>query len=265
MSDDGEKRETIEELVERLIREHDDRTSPDLIAGDHQDYRRAKGLLTACAEKVIIQECFLAEGKSIKQDYMNRRILHSFILQYGWDYSLEVRHNGGTLVWVNAIAWGRAHLADPVETILVPADEVEGGQYLLVRDADERARKKLRERDMLSLRVEKEGMISGQKKTRLRSASEVEDLDAVYIIVDPKRPGSCKVGAGNGNCNDRLVAAKLWTNYEAQLMHVEPVGPGMGLKVEKQVHRELDKDFLVNGEWVQCNFSVAKAVVESLG
>ena len=37
------------------------------------------------------------------------------------------------------------------------------------------------------------------------------------------------------------------------------------LKVEKQVHRELGKDFLINGEWVQCNFSVAKAVVESWG
>jgi hypothetical protein len=154
-----EGRETSHELVERLIQEHIDKTSPDLIAGDYQDYRRAKGLLTACAEKVIIQECLLAEGKRVHRSHIQRKILETFIRTYGWDYSLEVRHDGGAIAWVNAIAWARANLASPKEKILEKEGDVEGGDYLLVRDAEELARKKLRERDMLALRAEKEKVI----------------------------------------------------------------------------------------------------------
>jgi hypothetical protein len=39
----------------------------------------------------------------------------------------------------------------------------------------------------------------------------------------------------------------------------------MGLKVEGIVRRQLEKNFRVNREWVHCNYTVAKAVLESWG
>jgi hypothetical protein len=147
----------------------------------------------------------------------------------------------------------------------VKANDVPGGHYLLVAGAEEIARKKLQEESMHSARAEKERELTGPKKKRKRAEAEVDESDAVYIIIDPKRPRCCKIGAGNGKRLARLSEAKLWTNGEAELKHVEPVGSGKALRVESSVHYELGKIYPVNGEWVDCKYSTAVPVLEAWG
>ena len=135
----------------------------------------------------IIEECLLA-GKMVDRENMERKLLKKFMLTRGWHESLEVRLNNGHVRWVHSIAWAREKLAHPEVKILVKANDVPGGHYLLVAGAEEIARKKLQEESMHSARAEKERELTGPKKKRKRAEAEVDESDAVYIIIDPKRP-----------------------------------------------------------------------------
>jgi hypothetical protein len=259
---DQKTSETIDERVERLMRERHDGASLDVIAGHYEEYLHEFRLLTAHSKRVILLEC-LSNGSIVKCNFMERKILTTFMDTHVWYPSLEVRFEGGLIRWVNAIAHARKELVN--EEKLMKADKVPGHGFLLVTGAEEIARKTLHDQDMESIRTEKETELNGAKKKRKRAEAEVEDPDAVYIIVDPKRPGCCKIGAGNGKCLARLSVARLWTNGEAELKHVEPVGSGKALRVEHSVRYELGKTYRVNGEWVDCKFSTAVPVLESWG
>ena len=254
--------EEIDELIERLISERRDRTSLDVIAGRFEEYVHEFRLLSAHAKWIIVLEC-LSSGPVVKHDDMERRILKTFTIDHGWYPSLEVRFEGGSLRWVNAIAHARRQLVN--ETILMKEEDVGGHDYLLVAGAEEIARKKLQEQAVHAARVEKEKELNTPKTKRKRAEAEIDESDAVYIIVDPKRPGCCKIGAGSGKCLARLREAKLWTNGEAELKHVEPVGSGKALRVESSVRYELGKNYRVNGEWVDCKYSTALPVLEAWG
>jgi hypothetical protein len=256
--------ETIDERIDRLMKERREKTSPNLLAGKYEEFDQVKGVLTAFAETFVIEEC-LSAGKMVDRECMERKLLKKFMLTRGWDLSLEVRLNNGHVRWAHSIAWARERLAHPEVRILVKADDVPGRHYLLVANAEEIARKKLQEENMQSVRAEKEKELNGPKKKRKRAEAEIDESDAVYIIFDSKRPGCCKIGAGNGKCLARHREAKLWTNGEAELKHVEPVGSGRALRVESSVRYELGKDYRVNGEWVDCKYSTAVPVLEAWG
>ena len=224
--------ETIDDRIERLVVERRDRTSSDVIAGHYDEYIHEKRLLTAHAERIIMEEC-LSNGPIVDRDDMERKILRTFMSTQGWYPSLEVRFEGGSIRWINAIAFARKYLVD--ENVLMKKNNVPGHDYMLVTGAEEIARKKLQEQIMRSIQREKEKDLNGPKKKLKRAEAEVSQSDAVYIIFDQKRPGCCKIGAGNGKCLGRLGEAKLWTNGEAELKHVEPVGSGMGQRVERKV------------------------------
>ena len=132
--------------------------------------------------------------------------------------------------------------------------------------AEHMVQKHLHEQEVQALRARHEQADGSPKKKWKRVETEVEDCNAIYIMLDPKRPDCCKIGAGNGNCKARETVAQLWTDGEAKLVHVEPIGSGLALRAETSARKKLERaGHRVNGEWVHCKWSLAVPVLEALG
>ena len=212
------------------------------------------------SEIVMLTECSNANGKRVDHNYLEWNILKTYMAVGHWHpYFERTFSTRGHIRWVNAIAWARERLV--VDTILEDKKNVQDGDYLLVADIAKVERRLLRQEKALGELATKELTLGQDIKKRKRVASDVSESDAVYIIVDPRRPKCCKIGAGNGDCQSRLREAKLWTNDEAELKVVEHVGSGRGLRIEWEVRRELRVKYLGQGEWVECSYLEALPVL----
>ena len=172
--------------------------------------------------------------------------------------------SGGILKWSNAVDWARVDLVK--DGLLMRATDVPGSGYQLVTGAEHMVQKHLREQEVQALRARDEQADGSPKKKRKRVEAEVEDCNAIYIMFDPKRPDRCKIGAGNGDCTARQTEARLWTDGEAKLVHVEHIGSGYARKAEDSARKQLGfKGHRVNGEWVHCKWSLAVPILQALG
>ena len=74
-----------------------------------------------------MEEC-LSNGPIVDSDDMERKILRTFMSTQGWYPSLEVRFEGGSIRWINAIAFARKYLVD--ENVLMKENDVPGHDYM---------------------------------------------------------------------------------------------------------------------------------------
>ena len=204
-----------------------------------------------------------SSGGIVSRDYVARTILKTFMGTHKWRESLEVRFEGGNIRWVNAVAHARKELVR--EEILKRAEAVPGGGYELLTGAEDMARRQIHEQEVQALRADKEPASVSPKQKRKRAETEVEDSDAVYIMFDPKRPGSARSARAMETAWHDYARRGFGTNGDAELRLVEPVGSGLALKVEFSVRYELSKKYPVSGEWVDCKYSTAVLVLETWG
>ncbi len=265
MTNSSDRQSEIEELIERLMAEKHNRTSVEVITNNSEEWDHDIAVMRNHARRIILMELeYRPPGTIVPCDFMDRLILRTFLATHARRPSLEVRLKGGNLRWVNGVAWARADLVKDV--LLMRADAVSGGDYQLVTGAKEMVQKHLRELEVQALRAQQEHADGSPKQKRKRIGADVEDPDTIYIMFDPKRPDRCKIGAGNGDCKARETEAKRWTNGEAKLVHVQHIGSGLALKAETSARKKLElAGHRVNDEWVECNWSVAKPILEALG
>lgn len=252
VNEDHNHEEFIDERIERLRTERYQRTSS-LFYGRKEDFMDVWRQLSFHAETTILNECSKANKERVNLDYMEWVILKTYMEYFGWHPYFERRFSRrGQIRWVNAIAWARERLV--TSEFLMDKDKVPNGDYLLVVDAEKAEQRRLRQQKTLIELSMKDKSLNVEISKRKRIEFEVRDPDAVYIIVDPRHPNCCKIGAGNGDCRARERVAKLWTNEAAELMLAEPVGAGRGFRIEWEARGELQRKFGGRGEWVECNY-----------
>lgn len=82
--------------------------------------------------------------------------------------------------------------------------------------------------------------------------------NAVYIMADRRHLEWIKIGCGIGDCKQRESEARRWTRFRAELVHVVPVGPERGWRVEQRTHQILaDKRCKSKSEWFRCGVEIA--------
>jgi hypothetical protein len=239
MTDNVDRHRENEELIERLMAEKRTRSGVNVITNNSEEWDHDHAFMRHHASRAILAE--LAErqplGAIVEKDWMERHILRTFLSAYPWRLSLEFRLNGGHVKWPSAVDWARVDLCNDKVKLLMKARDVPGSGYQLVAGAEHLARKALHEQEVQALRALREQTDGSPKKTWKRVEAEVEDCNAIYIMFDPKRPDRCKIGAGNGDCKARQTEAQLWTDGEAKLVHVEPIGSGYARKAEDSARK----------------------------
>jgi hypothetical protein len=266
MANDTERQGENEELIDRLTTEKRTRSNENVRTNNSEEWDHDHALMRHHAARAILME--LGEhsppGAIVEKDFMERQILRTFLANHAWRPSLGLRLNGGNVKWANAVDWARKDLGD--EKLLMRATDVPGSGYQLLAGAEHLARNALHEQEVQALRNLHEQADYSRKIMRKRVETEVEDCNAIYIMFDPKRPDRCKIGAGNGDCKARETEARLWTDGEAKIVHVEHIGSGYARKAEESARKQLGfKGHRVNGEWVHCKWSFAKPILEALG
>ena len=265
MTNNSDRQREIEELIERLMAEKHNRTSAEVITNNSKEWDHDHAVMRYHAAPIILTELGCRPpGTMVPKDFMERHILRSFLASHPWRELLELRLNGGILKWANAVDWARGDLVK--DKFLMKAPDVPGSGYQLVTGAEHMVQEHLREQEVQALRARHELADKSPKKKRKRVGAEVEDCNAIYIMFDPKRPDRCKIGAGNGDCKARETEAKRWTDGEAKLVHVEHIGSGLAQKAETSARKQLElAGHRVNDEWVECKWSLAVPVLETLG
>jgi hypothetical protein len=265
MTNNSDRQRAIEELIERLMAEKNNRTSVDVITNNSEEWDHDHAVMRNHAAPIILTELeYCPPGAIVPKNFMERHILRTFLASHTWRPSLELRLNGGILKWSNVVDWARGDLVN--DGLLMRATDVPGSGYQLVTGAQYMVQKHLREHEVQALRARDEQADGSPKKKRKRVEAEVEDCNAIYIMFDPKRPDRCKIGAGNGDCIARQTEARRWTDGEAKLVHVEHIGSGYALKAEDSARKQLGfKGHRVNGEWVHCKWSLAVPILQALG
>lgn len=265
MTDNCDRQRAVEELIDRLMAEKHNRTSDDVITNNSEEWDHDRRVMRNHAARVILAEFeYRPPGTIVPKDFMERHILRAFLASHAWRPSLEVRLNGGVLGWSKSIDWARGNLV--TDKLLMGATDVPGSGYQLMSGAEHMVQKYLREQEVQALGAFHEQADGLPKLKRKRVEAEVEDCNAIYIMFDPKRPDRCKIGAGNGDCTARQTVARLWTDSEAKLVHVEHIGSGYALKAEVSARKQLElKGYRVNGEWVHCKWPLAVPVLQALG
>jgi hypothetical protein len=268
MTDHIDRQRENDELIERLMAEKRTRSSVNVITNNSVEWDDDHAFMRHRASRTILTELSERQppGAVVEKDWMERHILRTFLSTYPWRPSLEFRLNGGHVKWASAVDWARVDLCNDKVKLLMKARDVPGSGYQLVAGAEHLARKAMYEQEVQALRALHEQTDGSAKKTWKRVEAEVEDCNAIYIMFDPKRPDRCKIGAGNGNCIARQTEARLWTDGEAKLVHVEHVGSGLAKKAEDSARKQLGfKGHRVNGEWVYCKWSLAVPILQALG
>lgn len=254
-----------EELVQRLMAEKQNRTSVNVITNNSEEWDHDHAVMRNHAAPIILRELQdRPPGTIVPKDFMERRILRTFLDRYAWRSSLELRLNGGNVKWFNAVNWARGDLVN--DKLLMRAPDVPDSGYQLVTGAEHMVQEHLHGQEVQLLRALHEQADASPKKKRKRVEAEVEDCNAIYIMFDPKRPDRCKIGAGNSDCTARQTEARRWTDGEAKLVHVEHIGSGLALKAEFSARKRLELEgHHVNGEWVHCKWSLAVPILQALG
>jgi hypothetical protein len=265
MTNNSDRQREIEELIERLMAEKHNRTSVEVITNNSEEWDHDLAVMRDHAVPIILTELEnRPPGDIVSKDFMERLILKTFLDGHAWRPSLEVRFKGGNLKWFNAVNWARGNLVQA--GLLTRAPDVPDSGYQLVTGAEHMVQKHLHEQEVQALRARHEQADRSPKKKSKRVETEVEDCNAIYIMLDPKRLDRCKIGAGNGNCKARETEAQLWTDGEAKLVYVEHIGSGYAKKAENSARKRLERaGHRVNGEWVHCKWSLAVPVIEALG
>jgi len=152
MTDNSERQHTIEELIDRLMAEKNNRTSVDVITNNSEEWDHDRRVMRNHATRVILAEFeYRPLGAIVPKDFMERHILRTFSASYAWRPSLEVRLNGGVLGWSKSIDWARGALV--TDKLLMSANEVPGSGYQLVTGAEHMAQEHLREQEVQTLRA----------------------------------------------------------------------------------------------------------------
>lgn len=268
MIDDIDRQRENEGLIERLMAEKRDRSSVNVITNNSEEWGHDHAFMRHHASRAILTELIerRPQGAIVEKEWMERQILRTFLASYAWRPSLGLRLNNGNVKWANAVDFARKDLCEEKLKLLMRATEVPGSGYQLVAGAEHLARKALHDQEVQALRAQHEAADASPRKLRKRVEAEVEDSNAIYIILDPKRPDRCKIGKGNGDCKARQKEAQLWTDGEAKLVHVEHVGFEFAGKAEDFARKQLGlKGHRVNGEWVHCKWSDAVPILQTLG
>jgi hypothetical protein len=229
--------------------------------------------LRSFAKPCIIEILLAEDGLPIKTERMNFLIRqrfdkHEFVEMNGnrqsrgyfhWHPELDDPLNGSYTYGQNAIAHARKALVQ--EGYISEKCEVPGGDYELVRDSI------VCEQYLSSIIMDFSTELAANNSGTIRAERVSGDVffsNAVYVISDPVRPDWCKVGAGSGDCGERLGNARLWTCEEARLPVYFLVGPGKGRQYEAKIHSVLAKQFPRRGEWFGCDWKEADRLIELL-
>ena len=267
MTDTRERK--IDETVERLIAEQNDKTRNFIFCAHCEEHNVEYKLLRRHSTPIILQ-AILSEFKRsplesiVPRDYVFRTILKPFIWTHGWSGDLEyvIRENNNRL-WVNAIAFARKELVENKPQILIESKAVPENGFQLNTGAADHARRHLAKVEAQAVRAEKERAGGAPKPKWISDGPVVED--ALYIMNDPKRPVSCKIGAGKGDCKAREEEARLTTDSEAKIVHVQPIGCGLAKRALDSALFRLGRTYQVKDGWVDCKWSMAVPVLEALG
>lgn len=210
----------------------------------------AKHQLRLFATQRILELLSAAGGKSLERQFVEGKILDEFRNAGRWhpDLSAVIKKQSKTHAQ-NMIHWARGDLSN--DGIIYKSDG-KSGRYVLCCNV----------KALIDFYEHEKAFgfeaIVARGELRKRTAKLFRDSDSVYIILDPRHPGWCKVGAGRGSCVERLAEAKRWTRREAKLVYVITVGPGLGRNVESAAHGILRKKYEKQLEWFRCSSEDAK-------
>lgn len=209
----------------------------------------AKHQLRLFAVQRILELLSGASGRPLERVYVENTILEEFRSNRGWHPDLDAAIKRRNITHAqNMIHWARGDLAS--DGILVKS-KTSKGLYFLQCQFDQMIRYYQHERLSGFERVAERGNL------RKRKSSYLKDSDSVYIIADDRIPGWLKIGAGRGDCFDRLTEAKRWTQKRARLLYILYIGSGYGLKVETAAHQLLKTSVEKQLEWFRCSQETA--------
>ena len=223
------------------------------------DAKRIGGMLRDFAVAEILSLLLESGGRPLTRQYVELTIMSEFKSRC-WHVELDDVYDRSRKTYAqNCIHNARRILVQ--ENLIQPSDPSSNADYVLLAGQDTANRVMTEIRDGTSdLTVSGDAEDARRKLERL----EARESDAVYVIIDPARPNWCKVGAGIGDCRQRLREAKLWTRSEADIAFVVPVGRGNGKRVERAVHGRLGKEYEAQGEWFRCQPRSARDAINKI-
>ena len=202
------------------------------------------GEFRSFAVQRILEIMAQENGRPVARERMKREVLESYSLHFGKIAEIDQKIEGqGRTLGENWLSWARKLLSGK---ILVPEADSSNGDYVLAVGTVEFAK----------------SLASTNEQDLVHLVRQLRDSDAVYVVEDPRHPGWLKIGCGIGDCRDRIREAKLWTRYEAKLIHREDVGFARGWSIEQETHRTLRQQQVVStGEWFCCSL---EKVIQSI-
>jgi len=193
------------------------------------------------------------DGRTLEAEYVESTILSEFREAGQLHPDLEAKYAKRNMTHGrNAIHWARAALTEDGITV---DSKIAPMKYVLA----------CRLENLINFYNEEELIdfegFNTRKGARTQKQSFLKHSDSVYVINSASEPNWCKIGAGNGDCSERLAEAKRWTMGRARIIHLFRVGDGFGLKVEAASHQILRKKAERQLEWFKCSPKMASECI----
>jgi hypothetical protein len=224
--------------------------------------RATKSELQIFAARRILELLSASGGRALESAYVENTIFEEFRVAGRWHPDLDVQFGFGMSHARNAVHWARAAYTSDEITV---DSKIAPGKYILACDLERLQVYYKRESELgfeeIRKRAAERKRFQDHDPQRV-SREESQESNSVYIIIDRRHSGWCKIGAGRDNCTERLTEAKRWTRNEARLVQIYFVGDGYGRKVEAAAHRLLRKNSEKQLEWFRCTAEHAKHTIQ---